>query len=83
MTGLLTDAQQRALLYLPADGAWSGRAPRAVSSALQSLWLYHLELVEFRQVSTRNGVYKHLEYRLTAAGQVKRAALDPARGDGA
>ena len=71
----LTDAQARALLWLPADGAWT-RAPRPVCDGCDSLSRYHRALAERRQglFGARGGWIT--EYHLTDAGIAARAMIE-------
>ena len=44
---IFTTAQRRALLWLPANGSWVTRPfPRKISGAVDSLCIYHRDLVE-------------------------------------
>ena len=72
---LLTPAQRRALLWLPADGSWT-KAPRSVSGALGSLVLYYGSLAEADFLPGRQK--PHYAYRLTAEGMEERRALEDA-----
>jgi hypothetical protein len=72
----LTDNQRKALLWL-VPGQTCGDAPRNVSAALNSLRLYHPELVTSELKETPRG-RRFLGYELTEAGASERAAqLDP------
>lgn len=67
MAPKLTEAQRRALAWLPAD--WSSiYANRSMSSALNSLALYHSNLV------WRSGGRRHA-YRLRPAGAALKKEL--------
>ena len=72
----LTDAQARALVWLPADGAWVS-TPRAIAAAVQSLELYHKRLViSDWGWSCGRRPYDRLHYRLTDAGIAARAKIE-------
>lgn len=74
MPDRLTDAQRRALLWLPGDGAWTTKLDRSVSAAVDSLSLYHRTLIEVEwRKSPRGGYRLCLQYRLTPAGIARRA----------
>jgi hypothetical protein len=64
----LTGPQSKALMWLPANGAWSGKLTRDIASAVDSLRLYHQELVETQAGSfgPRGGWIRRA--RLTDAG---------------
>lgn len=66
-----TDAQRRALAWLPPDGTWCGKVGR-MGPALDSLRLYHRDLIdsEWADAGPRGG--RLLRRRLTAAGIVVR-----------
>ena len=64
-----TAAQRRALLALPADGSWLP-STRNISPALDSLNLYHRELVDYMWTVTSR------QFRLTPAGIAARKALE-------
>ena len=67
---LLTPAQRRALLWLPADGSWT-KAPRSMSPAVSSLVLYYPRLARAELIGLHH--HAHYAYRLTAAGMAERA----------
>ena len=71
-----TAPQKRALLALPADGSWLVNAPRDPSSAIESLRLYHRDLVDIERghVGPRGGYGRRA--RLTPAGIAARKALE-------
>jgi hypothetical protein len=71
----LTKAQEKALDWLPADGAWRSDAGR-LERAAHSLWLYHRVFVDSRSglFGPRNG-WK-IQYRLTPAGIAFKAARE-------
>ena len=62
-----TDAQQRALEWLPSDGSWRIN-PGRLSAALNSLSLHHRGLIvsEWGDFGPRGG--RALRWRLTSAG---------------
>jgi hypothetical protein len=70
-----TESQKRALLALPADGAWLVKPNHAISSALDSLRLYYPSFVdhEWGAHGTRGAWVRRM--RLTAAGIEARAIL--------
>ncbi len=80
MTGAkLTEAQKRALLWLPADGAWTLKeSTRDVSAALGSLTLYHRDLARSGWLKTPRG-RRYLAFRLTPAGIAARQAGEEGR----
>ena len=69
-----TKPQKKALLWL-VPGQICGDAPRAVSAALNSLRLYHPDLVISSWKKTPRG-RTFLAYELTEAGVAVRAQLD-------
>jgi len=66
----LTPAQERALLFLPADGSWTTKPLGRMAPAAASLALYHKDLVDYEF-----GDFGR--WRLTARGV--KAALERAR----
>lgn len=68
-----TPAQLRALDWLPADGSWRTHAPHTIASALDSLGLYHRELIEQQRgpFGARGGHCRR--DRLTPAGIAAKA----------
>lgn len=72
----LTDAQKRALLWLPKDGGWREK-PGRISAALNSLSVRHGDFLEIEAcgfVGLR-GAYIY-RFRLTPAGIAAREALE-------
>ncbi len=72
-----TKAQKRALLALPADGSWLVNYPRAISSAVESLYWHALgNTVELQRgfFGPRGGHARRA--RLTPAGIKARKALE-------
>ncbi len=68
----LTDAQARALMWLPIDGSWV-QAPRSISGACASLNLYCRALADCRLGEFgRRGAWV-TQYRLTEHGVAARA----------
>lgn len=68
----LTEPQLRALLWLPADGAWSGRLAREISPAIDSLAYYQRGLIEVQHgPHGPRGGYMRVT-RLTIAGSAER-----------
>ena len=72
-TRTLTDNQRKALNWL-VPGQSCGDAPRSVSAALQSLALYHRNLVTAEWKKTPRG-REYLAYTLTEEGVAARAAI--------
>jgi hypothetical protein len=70
---LLTPAQRRALLWLPADGSWA-KAPRSVSGAVSSLVLYYPQLARAELIGSHHHAY--YAHRLTEAGMAERVRQD-------
>lgn len=61
----LTDAQQRAINWLPHDGAWRTK-PGRLTAALNSLSLRNLAEGEWSPCGPRGG--REMRWRLTQAG---------------
>lgn len=68
-----TEPQRKAILWL-VPGQVCGAAPRVVSAALNSLTLYHPDLVTSGWKKTPRG-RAFLAYELTDLGAVERASL--------
>lgn len=69
-----TDAQRAAIDFLPRDGAWLSNPGRR-SAGLNSLHLYHRDLIDYEEGSfgKRGGFERR--YRLTEAGKAVLDAL--------
>ena len=70
----LTPAQERALEWLPSDGAWRSGAGRAFSGAVESFLTYHGAFCEREYGSFDGRVGWQWRYRLTPAGIAFKAA---------
>lgn len=70
----LTDAQRKALEWLPADGSWRNK-PGRLSAALNSLSIYIQGAVSMRQgeFGVRDGFEQ--QWCLTESGQKLRASV--------
>lgn len=68
-----TEPQRKAILWL-VPGQICGDAPKTVSAALNSLRLYHPDLVTSGWKQTPRG-RTFLAYELTELGSIERAAL--------
>ena len=72
----MTAPQKRALLWLPADGAWApAPPPRFISEGVYSLRIYHQYLCEAEWIKGY-----HFQYRLTPDGIALRAELEATKG---
>jgi hypothetical protein len=69
-----TPAHRTALEWLPGDGSWA-RKPGRLSAAINSLGLYHKDLIdiELGDFGPRGG--REFRYRLTPAGRQERAFI--------
>lgn len=75
----LTEAQKRALAWLPADGGWKIN-PGRLHAALESLRSYHRTAIEVEAgvFGPRGGwIYR---YRLTPAGLALKAEMEAGNG---
>lgn len=71
----LTKSQRRALLFLPADGSWSGKLGLSTNSVI-SLASLHPDLAEIEwRFDPAYGNYRVA--RLTLEGQAERARREP------
>lgn len=70
-----TDAQIRALLWLPKDGAWK-RKPGRMSASLNSLKLRHDKLAEFEWGDFGPQGGREIRWRLTDAGVEARKTVN-------
>lgn len=78
MTHRFTEPQRSALLWLPADGSWSGEPGRMIR-ALGRLTLRHRALVEFHDtIGPRGGLSAgyNRRFRLTALGIEARKEIE-------
>lgn len=75
MTCRFTEPQRRALLWLPANGGWSGK-PGKMAPALDSLFTYCMTMVDMEQgrIGPRGGWGRR--FRLTALGIEARKGIE-------
>lgn len=75
MATVYTEPQRRAILTLPGNGAWLVRPQRGLAPALDSLYLYHRDLVEqeWGEFGQRGGWCRRA--RLTSAGMHEQRRL--------
>jgi hypothetical protein len=71
----LTDAQRRAIAWLPTDGAYRANAGR-LTAALNSLSVAHPTLIELESANYAVEGASERRWRLTPAGQKIKNSMD-------